>query len=125
MVYIYMYRIYNRPRKNAAGQAGKQEGYTQEGGYPGGGYPCLLLTSSGTDAGGVQPTQGSESGQLSSRGFEPKQTPTAGITGLRPNHYPKPKQDGPEVKREGGRLPHPVCVQPTPLITQSQTTGGE
>ena len=43
---------------------------------------CLPLTSSGTEAGGVQPVsdhiiKGSESGQLSARGFEPTQTPTA------------------------------------------------
>ena len=59
-----------------------------EGVIPAGGYYRTIypLTCSGTDAGGVQPSplitrlrpqEGSESGQLSARGFEPTQTPTA------------------------------------------------
>ena len=60
-------------------------------GYPASSHQTTCTTvymPSATDAGGVQPTplitrlrpqEGSESGKLSARGFEPTQTPTAAL----------------------------------------------
>ena len=89
----------------------------------------LRLTSSGTDAGGVQPapliTQSQTTGgewkwSAVLEGVRTHVDTNCCFTSLHPNHSTKPSHPTPsqltKAKDGWGRLSHPVCVHPTPLI---------